>query len=145
MSEAREHWLWRLDPDQWVSAARHELEQGRAAIATRRAAITHARRAAGMALNGVLVAMADRGWPREHCESVWGRSYIDHLRVLAEHASTREPLGDAVGESAAALLAIPVNAATGLVPLARSRDEAAQRALALAAAIVDAAARSLAG
>jgi hypothetical protein len=138
------HWLWRLDPTQWVAAARHELEQGHAAIASRRTAVTHARRAAGMALNGVLVAMAARGWPRERCESVWGRSYLDHLRVLAEaDASSAEPLEAALGDSAKALLAIPVQGATGLVSLSRSRDEAAQRALALAATIVDAAQRSL--
>lgn len=138
------HWLWRLDPTRWLAAAEHELEQGQGAIASRRTAITHARRAAGMALNGVLVAMGSRGWPRERCESVWGRSYLDHLRVLADaDADMRGPLDAAIAASAGALLAIPVQGGTGLVSLSRSRDEAAQRALALAATIVDAARRSL--
>ena len=87
-----EHWLWRFDAPSWLAAAHTELEQGRARVDSRRTAVTHARRAAGMALNGVLVEMVTRGWSVERCETAWGRSYIDHLRILA-----RSPDGDLAG------------------------------------------------
>lgn len=138
MSAAQaDHWLWRLSAAQWLSAGERELELGEAAIGSRRAAITHARRGAGMALNGVLVAMVERGWSPARSESIWGRSYLDHLRVLAEaDPIVREPFDAQLGECCRDLLAIPTAAPTGLVPLARGRDEAARRALGLAREIV---------
>jgi hypothetical protein len=129
------HWLWRLDALGWLAAAQVELDHARAQLGSRRTAVTHARRSAGMALNGVLVAMSTRGWPREHAEQVWGRSYIDHLRTVAD-AGAREPLDAQLGQRCRALLEIPPMQPTGLVKLQRSRDEAAGRALDLATEIV---------
>jgi hypothetical protein len=129
-----DHWLWRLDAQGWLAAARVELEQGRAHAGSRRTAITHARRAAGMALNGTLVAMASRGWSRERCEQAWGRSYIDHLRAIAT-SEVPEPFDSEQARRCRALLDVSVMPPPGLVKLARTRDEAASEALELAAAI----------
>jgi hypothetical protein len=135
------HWLWRLDADGWLAAADVELEQGRARLGSRRAAVTHARRAAGMALNATLVALAARGWSREQCETIWGRSYIDHLRTLAasldaDDAPLRDPFDAEQAERCRELLTIPVMPPTGLIRLARSKDEAASAALSTATALV---------
>jgi hypothetical protein len=135
-----DHWLWRLDAQGWLAAADAELARGRDHSTSRRTAVTHARRAAGMALNGVLVAMLTRGWTREQCEHQWGRSYIDHLRAVAG-ADTLEPFDAEQARRCRALLDVPVMPPTGLVKLARSRDEAASTALDLAVQIVLACAR----
>ena len=91
----------------------------------------------GMALNGVLVSMTARGWTRPHCETVWGRSYIDHLRVLADPATSQhEPFDSELAERCRTLLAVPVMPTTGLVQLAARKDEAASQAVAIAALIV---------
>jgi hypothetical protein len=136
MTEQRsDHWLWRLDAPSWLAAARAELEQGRAQSTSRRTAITHARRAAGMALNAALVGMGSRGWSREQCEHAWGRSYIDHLRALSV-ADTHEPFDVQQAGRCRALLDIPVMPPPGLVKLARNRDEAAIGALDLAEEIL---------
>ena len=141
MSERRpDHWLWRLSPAEWLAAAESEIEQGQRRLDSRRAAVTHARRAAGMALNGVLVAMADRGWSDARCESAWGRSYIDHLRALsrAEDDAAREPFDARMGETCKALLGVqvmPGGGGGGLVSLSRGRDEAQREALQLASSI----------
>jgi hypothetical protein len=137
-----DHWLWRLSDREWLDAARRELAQARERLGTRRTAITHARRAAGMALNGVLVSMAGRGWTQERCESAWGRSYIDHLRALAD-PSLAAPFDFAQAERCRTLLAIPVMPPTGLVPLASRKDAAANEAVGLAAAIVEACAEAI--
>jgi HEPN domain-containing protein len=73
------HWLYRLDPSEWLAAAATDLAQGRAALQRRaiRPAVTHARRAAGMAANAVL-------WREEH--ATWGRSYMEHVVAIAEDA-----------------------------------------------------------
>jgi HEPN domain-containing protein len=71
------HWLYRLSPDDWLAAADTELRHAEEKLAARsfRPAITHARRAAGMALNAVLVLQEnDR----------WGRSYMDHVVALVD-------------------------------------------------------------
>jgi hypothetical protein len=130
-------WLWRLEATEWVDAAKNELELGKASIDTRRRAITHARRAAGMSINGVLVTMRDRGWPDGHCESVWGRSYLEHLRALAE-ADDIEPFAPAVAELASDLLGVPVMPGDGLVRLGAQAGGDAARALQLAQRIVEA-------
>jgi hypothetical protein len=88
-----------------------------------------------MALNATLVEMAARGWPREQCEHIWGRSYIDHLRALAV-GDTHEPFDPQQARRCRMLLEIPVMPPTGLVKLARSRDEAAIGALDVAEEIV---------
>jgi len=70
------HWLYRLTPPEWLAAAAVEVEHAIAAL-TRRAArpgVTHARRAAGMAWNAVLVLAPD---------ARFGRSYMEHVVALA--------------------------------------------------------------
>ena len=136
----QDHWLWRLSADAWLEAARRELEQASDQLGARRTAVTHARRAAGMALNGVLVAMADRGWSRERCETAWGRSYIDHLRALADPTKNNateagDPFAGEQADRCRALLQISVMPPTGLVRLATRKDEAAADARAVAAEI----------
>jgi HEPN domain-containing protein len=136
-----DHWLWRLGAAEWLAAANTELERGREQLGSRRTAITHARRAAGMALNATLVSMAARGWSRQRCESAWGRSYIDHLRTLAaalepDRAAERAPFELEQCRRCKELLAISVMPPTGLVELARTKDEAARQSLELAAEVV---------
>jgi hypothetical protein len=97
-----EHWLWRLDAAAWSAAAEVELDAARASLAKRRTAIAHCRRAAGMALNAVLVASRDR----DDVEHMWGRSYVEHLQHLA--AGTTGPLGTEAVAAAAAILATPM-------------------------------------
>lgn len=128
-----EHWLYRLDAAAWLRAAQHELDACAANIASRRAAVTHARRAAGMAVNAVLVGLADG-------ETRWGRSYLEHLQALARaDAGTLAPLDAAVQAAAGRLLATaPVAPPTGLVALARGPHAAADEALAAALAVVEA-------
>lgn len=142
MSPEADHWLWRLDADAWMRAALTELEAGADQVANRRAAITHARRAAGMALNAVLVAWARAQGTADAtaaAEERWGRSYVDHLRVLGETSPEGQvPLDPRAAEAARALLAIPVVPREGLVQLHLSAHGPTQQALDHARALVQA-------
>jgi len=71
------HWLHRLTGAEWLAAAETELEDAEAALARRaaRPGVTHARRAAGMAWNAVLIETPD-----DHA----GRSYMEHVVALSE-------------------------------------------------------------
>lgn len=130
-----DHWLWRLDASNWLRAADNELAMGVESVGSRRKAVTHARRAAGMALNGVLVNLRANGWSEQRCESEWGRSYIDHLRAMTSEGRELGGLPDEVREHARELLAIaPVRARDELVSL-RARPEDA-RAIELATQLV---------
>lgn len=82
------HWLHRLSADEWLAAADTELRHCRATLERRafRPGVTHARRAAGMALNAVLVLRDD---PR------LGRSYLDHLVALSTDTEVAEDVRDA--------------------------------------------------
>jgi len=73
------HWLYRLSPEEWISAALGELGRVKDAFSARHAAaaIAGLKRAAGMALNAALIVR-----PRPE----WGRSYVSHLRALADDA-----------------------------------------------------------
>jgi HEPN domain-containing protein len=73
-------WLNRLSAPQWLAAAENEIAQGDVALGRRaiRPAVTHARRAAGMALNAILRLGA--GPARR---AAWGRSYMEHVVALA--------------------------------------------------------------
>ena len=86
------HWLHRLTADEWLAAAATELSHAETAVARRatRAALAHARRAAGMAWNGVLV-----GHPDERA----GRSYMEHVVALCDDPAAP----DAVQTAARAL------------------------------------------
>ena len=70
------HWLYRLDAAEWLSAADNELAAAADALGRRaaRPGVTHARRAAGMAWNAVLVLAPDERF---------GRSYMEHVVALA--------------------------------------------------------------
>jgi hypothetical protein len=71
-----DHWLFRHSPDEWIRAALGELERARLAWekGNARAGAVGVKRAAGMALNGALIAQ-----PSE----AWGRTYVEHLAALA--------------------------------------------------------------
>lgn len=127
--ERSEHWLWRLDAGAWLRAAQVELDACAAHITSRRTSVTHARRAAGMALNAVLTSLPDG-------ETRWGRSYLEHLQALTRGAT--DPLPEEMRAAATTLLAIVPVAPPGLVTLARGPHAAADEALAAARAIVDA-------
>ena len=154
MTEPEAHWLWRLDADAWMRSALTELEAGADHVAVRRTALTHARRAAGMALNAVLVAWAHaQGTPEAlaAAEIRWGRSYIDHLRLLGDSSpKALVPLGSRAAEAARALMAIPVVLTAGsagaevLVQLQRGPNHATQQGLDHARALVHACATAIA-
>jgi HEPN domain-containing protein len=82
------HWLYRLEPPEWLAAAENELAAARRAAEDKqqRAAVAQARRAAGMALNALLWAAPDEAY---------GRSYMDHLQALARDPAVREDLRQA--------------------------------------------------
>jgi hypothetical protein len=151
MSGDEAHWLWRLDADAWMRAAELELAAAAEHLGVRRTALAHARRAAGMALNAVLVAWARaQGTPEAlaAAELRWGRSYVDHLRRLGDGAPDElDPLSPSTGEAARALMAIPVALAGGneaLVSLQRGPNQAARQGLEHARAIVQDCAAALA-
>jgi HEPN domain-containing protein len=87
-------WLDRFGYADWMSAALHELEHAYHALRgkQRRKGITHARRAAGMAVNARLAVDFD---------ARYGRTYAQHVMVLAED----ERVPEAVRAAAARLLA----------------------------------------
>lgn len=70
------HWLYRFGAAEWLAAAENELRHADVALGRRstRTAVTHARRAAGMAWNAVLVG---------HFDERYGRSYMEHIAALA--------------------------------------------------------------
>jgi HEPN domain-containing protein len=84
------HWLRRYSPEEWVRQALAELRRAEASLRgrDRGAGLAGCRRAAGMALNGALLA--------EPCEA-WGRSYVDHLRALALDGSIPARVREACG------------------------------------------------
>ncbi len=71
------HWLHRLDAAEWLAAAGTELAHAEEKLSHRsvRPGVTHARRAAGMAWNAVLVIAPDERY---------GRSYMEHVVALAQ-------------------------------------------------------------
>ena len=73
------NWLHRLDAAEWLAAAETELAHAQEKLSRRsvRPGVTHARRAAGMAWNAVLVTAPA---PDER----YGRSYMDHVVALAQ-------------------------------------------------------------
>ncbi len=123
------HWLFRLSPREWIQAALTELRHAQEAYARHdaRAGLAGARRAAGMALNGVLIVEPSEGW---------GRSYVDHVNALAEDATVPEPV-----RAACRVLQEATAPGGGVVPLrSRAADErimeAARDVMAHALAVV---------
>ncbi len=98
-------WLHRLDAAGWLAAAHAELDACARHLDQRRTAVAHARRAGGMALNAVLVAWVQKEPGREQ---PWGRSYVDHLRAVAD--GVLGPLEAEARELALAVLATPMGA-----------------------------------
>jgi HEPN domain-containing protein len=101
------HWLLRLTSDEWLAAAHTELAHCEETLRRRamRPAVTHARRAAGMAWNAVLVVAPDERS---------GRSYMEH--VVALISDPRAP--DEVRAAARALRETPA-AAPELITLGK--------------------------
>lgn len=114
MAKDESHWLFRLEPDEWIAAALGELSRAEAAYARgdARAGLAGAKRAAGMALNGALIVE-----PNE----AWGRSYVDHVRALSTEESAAPR---AVRDACKALLLEPV--AGGALLSIRSRKSNAR-------------------
>jgi hypothetical protein len=77
------HWLFKFSPNEWIRAAMGEIKRAEEAYKRRdgRGGLAGARRAAGMALNGALIAE-----PNER----WGRTYVDHLLALTSDSSAPE-------------------------------------------------------
>lgn len=102
MSE-EETWLTRLSAPEWLSAAAGELARARDALLGKqqRAGLTQARRAAGMAWNAVLLGVADHGE-----RARYGRSYMDHLRVLRDDPDLSPELRFAVDQLVSAPLEV---------------------------------------
>lgn len=111
------HWLRRLSPEEWIRAALGEVASAEKAYARgdARAGLAGAKRAAGMALNGVLLIAPDESW---------GRSYVEHLRALAGRADA----GEAVQAAARTLLEAPDVGPEKLVVL-RTKSAASPRAI----------------
>ena len=91
------HWLYRLTPSEWLAAADNELYAARTAFAQKaqRPAVAHARRAAGMAWNALLVCIPDEKY---------GRSYMEHLQALQKDDSVSADLRHAAEK----LVAMPM-------------------------------------
>ncbi len=114
------HWLTRLDAAQWLAAARNELSQGEDALASGQAnkGMVLARRAAGMALNAVLLKRPAPSWKR---------SYMEHLDAVAA--------GDGVPEEVArAASVLAERAAQPLLKLGGGVSEGPARAAAVVVA-----------
>jgi hypothetical protein len=85
------HWLHRLTAAEWLAAAAAELTHAEAAAARRavRAGLAHARRAAGMAWNAVLI---------DHPDERAGRSYMEHVVALCDDAAAPDAVRAAARE-----------------------------------------------
>jgi HEPN domain-containing protein len=83
-----EDWLRKLTPDEWIRAAMAELRRAEAAYAggDGRGGSAGVKRAAGMALNAALIVEPD---------DKWGRSYVEHVKALAEDARVPQAVRDA--------------------------------------------------
>jgi hypothetical protein len=94
------HWLHRLDAGEWLAAAATELAYCEDKLSHRavRAGVTHARRAAGMAWNAVLVKAPDERY---------GRSYMEHVVALAQTADGDPSIPAAVRDAARLLREAP--------------------------------------
>jgi hypothetical protein len=125
------HWLHRLTAVEWLASAETELAHGEAAVTRRatRAGLAHARRAAGMAWNAVLV---------DHPDERAGRSYMDHVVALCSDPAAPDAVQAAARELRDASMARP--ALVTLTPPGAGPDLAMVRA---ARTIVDHARRVL--
>jgi hypothetical protein len=81
-------WLRKLSPDEWIRAGLGELRRAESAYdrGDLRAGAAGVKRAAGMALNGVLLVEPDASW---------GRTYLEHLAALAKDQGQAEAVRSA--------------------------------------------------
>jgi hypothetical protein len=122
-------WLARHEPQAWIVEGLRELVRAEARLASHDhvAGLLGLRRAAGMALNGALSV---------HFRE-WGRTYIDHLRAVAEDPS----VPTAVSEAARLLNEVPTQQSPNVVRLTPPSEsaswiEAAKTVMAHAYAVV---------
>jgi len=94
------HWLHRLDAAEWLAAAATELAHAEEKLSRRsvRPGVTHARRAAGMAWNAVLITAPDERY---------GRSYMEHVVALAQAPDDDASIPAAVRDAARLLRETP--------------------------------------
>jgi len=81
-SNAEPAWLARYAPEDWIRQGLSELSRAEKRLAAhdRSAGVLGLRRAAGMALNGALAV---------HFRD-WGRTYVEHLRAIADDQAVPE-------------------------------------------------------
>ena len=106
------HWLFKLSPDEWISAALSDMRRAEEAYQAKntRGGLAGAKRAAGMALNGVLILE-----PNE----LWGRTYVEHISAAAVDAA----VPDRVREACREILDATMPGQTKLVALRISSTE----------------------
>jgi HEPN domain-containing protein len=123
-------WLRKFSPAEWIQASLGELRRATEAYKANNAAggLAGCKRAAGMALNAVLIL-------EPHAD--WGRSYVDHVMALAKDAGVPE----AVREACKVLLETHAPGADVLTLRSRRSDErvieAARDVMAHAYAVVN--------
>lgn len=133
------HWLWRLSAEAWLHASENELSAAKANLHVRKVAITHCRRSAGMALNAILAGLAEPS-----SETRWGRSYVEHLQMLAQaDEQLRAPLPETTCVAAQKLLEIPIVDRSSLIQIHRSANQPMEAAIHYAQMIYDDCARIL--
>ncbi|MEP6652500.1 MAG: hypothetical protein ABJA82_04025 [Myxococcales bacterium] len=126
------HWLYRLTAEEWLASAETELQHCADSLRRRafRPGITHARRAAGMAWNAVLLDTPDDRLGRSYMEHVTALANDQHMpeepRLAAQYLRDTPPAPPALvtlGKTAAAAAAdlAPHAAARVLVDYARER------------------------
>lgn len=127
--EAPPKWLSRHTPEGWIRQGLSELARAENALKShdRVAGVLGLRRAAGMALNGAL-SVSFRAW---------GRTYVDHVRAVAED----ESLPAVVREGARLLNEIELDRVPNVVRLTPPSEstrwvEAAKTVMAHAYAVV---------
>lgn len=83
------HWLYRLSAEEWLASAETELRHCADTLRRRafRPGVTHARRAAGMAWNAVLVESLDERYGRSYMEHVIAMAADDHVPVESRRAA----------------------------------------------------------
>jgi HEPN domain-containing protein len=106
------HWLYRHSPDEWMRAAIAELAQAETRLQQRdrASAVASLKRAAGMALNAVLI---------ERPNAEWGRTYVEHIRALTED----EHVPGEVREAARSVLQLRAPSGAVVTLQTRSEDE----------------------
>jgi HEPN domain-containing protein len=81
-------WLYKFSPTEWIRAGLSELSRAEEALANHnvRALSAGCKRAAGMALNAVLIFEPN---------DAWGRTYVEHLTAIARNPSALSKLREA--------------------------------------------------